>query len=372
MNFDFSDEQKAFGEQVGRMLGELPALSEARTALDGGIEYSTRAWKGLAELGFQAIFIPESYGGLGLGPLEACVAAEQIGRTLVPVPALSSTYICAEAIRLFGSDAQKGRWLPGLADGSLIGTWAASEPASMHSPEVSAKLERGLLTGEKLPVVDGNIADIAIVLAKLPSGETGIVLCELASAGVKRRRVSTVDPSRQVAELSFEQVAAEPLPGGSEEAWALLRDRAAILLAFEQLGGADHALSMARDYALQRKVFGRPLASYQAVKHNLANVYAANQVARAHAYYGAWAMTAPAAPLRLAAAGARSAAIAAYNLAAQENIQTHGAIGFTWEADCHLFYRRARFNANVLGPLFVWKEQISAQLIEGGAEEFPS
>jgi len=363
MNFDFSSEQKQFASQVRRLLETVSPLSEARSALDGEIAFSDPAWRGLADLGFAAIAIPEAYGGLGLGPLELCVAAEEIGRALAPVPALSSVYLCAEAIRLFGTAAQQDRWLPRLSDGSCIGTWAASEgPTELAEAHIQTRIEAGRLNGSKAPVLDGLTAQVAVVLARDRLGKVVLTVCDLGSDLIDRQGVRNVDPSRPVASLTFNGARAEPLGAAGWSEWEHLQHRAAVFLAFEQIGAADRALWMARDYALERKSFGRPIGSYQAIKHKLANVYAKNQVARSHAYYGAWALASDAPELPLAAAGARAAAIDAFSFAAQENLQTHGGVGYTWDHDCQLFYRRARQQALILGSAAVWRRRILSQL----------
>jgi alkylation response protein AidB-like acyl-CoA dehydrogenase len=367
MNFDFSDEQKAFAEQVKRLLADIDPIGETRSALGGAIPYSAKAWNGLAKLGFQAATIPAEYGGHDLSTLELCAGAEEIGRSLAPVPSLSSTYMCSEAIRLFGDDAQKSRWLPGLARGSVIGAWAAAECGiELTQESLRCTFRDDALNGAKAPVLDGMAAHIAIVLAMSKSGAPVLTLCDLAGDGVHRRALENLDPSRPVAEIVFAGARAAPLGAADWGAWQNLLARGAILLAFEQVGAADRALWMARDYALTRKSFGRPIGSYQAIKHKLAAVYAKNEIARAHAYYGAWALASNADALPLAAAGARVAASEALCFAAQENLQTHGGIGFTWDSDCHLFYRRARLAALILGPTAAWKQRalfgLSAQL----------
>lgn len=358
MNFDFSPEQRQFGDQVARMLTDLAPVAQARHVLEGDAAYSAPAWQGLAGLGFQAIMIPEEQGGLGMGALEMCIAAEQIGKSMAPVPSLSSAYICAEAIRLYGNAEQQARWLPGMADGSIIGTWAAAEAPGKRATSFAG----GALTGHKLPVLDGMTAHIALVLATTPGEGAVLTICSLSVDGVARHTVDNVDPTRPVADIRFTDAPAERLGTAGATEWSHLQDRAAVLLAFEQIGAADRALWMARDYALTRKSFGRAIGSYQAIKHKLANVYAKNEIARSHAYYGAWALATGAPELPLAAAGARVSASAALSFAAQENIQTHGGIGFTWESDCHLFYRRAQQHALILGSTPQWKTRIFKQL----------
>ncbi len=180
----------------------------------------------------------------------------------------------------------------------------------------------------------------------------------------QREAVETIDPSRSHARIGFENTPAEPL-GASGDGERLLRrvqDRAAVLFAFEQVGGAQRSLEMARDYALQRYAFGRPIGSFQAIKHKLADVYVATELARSNAYYGAWALARDAPELPLAAAAARISASEAYFLAAKENIQVHGGMGYTWEFDCHLYYRRAKLLSLALGSTRLWKDRLITQL----------
>ncbi|HAJ47114.1 MAG TPA: acyl-CoA dehydrogenase, partial [Alphaproteobacteria bacterium] len=182
--------------------------------------------------------------------------------------------------------------------------------------------------------------------------------------GVTRHRVKTLDPSRDQVEITFAGAPAELL-GAQGEGWAITErvlDRAAILTAFEQVGGADATLLQAKDYALNRYAFGRQIASFQAIKHKLADMYVYNELARSNAYYGAWALSTNAPELGIAAAAARVSATQAFHYAAKENIQTHGGMGFTWEFDCHLFYRRSKLLALSLGSERAWKDKLIARL----------
>jgi alkylation response protein AidB-like acyl-CoA dehydrogenase len=357
MDFDFSPEQKMFKEQLGRTLGDVCSLKEVRRILEGPDPYSDRTWQALCESGMLGAAIPEEYGGLGLSYYELCVAAEEIGRALAPTPVASTVYLAAELLKDGGSDAQKGEWLPRIAAGEV------SFAISTNLDGAMPLLVNGRLEGQSPLVADASGAAAAIVPAR-EGDQVSLFLVLLDAPSVQRAARATVDPSSDVGSLTFAQAAAERL-GGMGQARALLRaatDRAAILLAFEQVGGADRALAMARDYALERKAFGRAIGSYQAIKHKLANVYIRNEVARAHAYYGAWALATGAPDLPLAAAAARVAATEAFAFAAQENIQTHGGMGFTWEADCHLLYRRARLLALRLGSALEWKERLAREL----------
>ena len=326
--------------------------------------YDRALWQRIGEQGWCGAAIPEAFGGIGMGYVELCALAEELGRALAPVPFASTVYQFAEAVLLAGSPEQKAEFLPQVADGSLIGTLAVSEGAGLLTAErIGTRFADGRLTGTKLPVADGLAADRAIVLANSDQGP-GLYLVDLAGPGVERSFVSTIDPTRGEARITFADAVAQPL-GAEGLGMALLgpvQDRAAILVAFEQLGGADRCLEMARDYALERYAFGRPIGSYQAIKHKLADVFIRNEVARANAYYGAWALSTDAPELPLAAAAARVAGSAAYLLASRENIQTHGGIGFTWEADCHFFYRRARHLGLILGAPRDWKRRLADRL----------
>ncbi len=365
MNFDYTDDQKALKDEARKFLSACSPLTVVRSVLENpGEGHDPSLWARIGEQGWCGAAIPEIYGGLGLGYVELCALAEELGRAVSPVPFASSIYLFAEALLLTGSEEQKSALLPLVASGELIGTVAAWEGAGvLTEAAVSARVVDGKLSGVKLPVTDGLEAHRAVVLAIGDTGP-GLFLVDLTGPGVTREMVSTIDPTRGAARLSFDGAPAERLgnEGNGLEQLLRIHDRAAILIAFEQLGGAGRALEMARDYALERYAFGRQIGSYQAIKHKLADVFVRNEVARANAYYAAWALSSDAPELPLAAAAARVAASAAYWLASKENIQTHGGIGFTWEADCHFFYRRARHLALVLGAPRVWKRRLADQL----------
>lgn len=356
MNFDFSDDLKQLRDQARRFLSEQCSSAVVRQSLDGQELFAADLWRDIGGMGWIGAAIPETFGGAGLGYEGLCVLAEEIGRAVAPVPFGSTAYLAAEAILTAGSDAQRREWLPKLADGSVIGCFALSEGSGNPEPAaIHARAVGGLLKGSKWPVADGGIAGIAVVVARDESGQPGLFLSDLA--GVRRRNLKTIDPTRNHARLEFDATPVEKLGGGWGAVQRVL-DRAAILFAFEQVGGADACLTMARDYALDRYAFGRPIGSFQAIKHKLADMYVALELARSNAYYGAWALGADATDLPLAAATARVSATAAFDLASKENIQTHGGIGFTWAADCHLFYRRSKQLALGIGSAPFWKHRL--------------
>jgi len=365
VNFELSEDSKLLRDQARRFLSEQSPLKVARRVLEGEDTCDLALWKSIAELGWPGVCIPEEFGGNAAGYEGLCVLAEQLGASLAPVPFSSSVYLATEAILAAGNGGQKEAYLPRLADGSLIGTFALAEGIGNPAPSrVAAAVHRGRLNGTKFPVADGNVADFAVVVAKDDSGRVGLCLADLHRAGVSRTPLESVDHSRDQARLSFRDVAVEPLEIG-EDGWKLVMrvlDRAAILVAFEQIGGAQACLDMACKYAMERFAFGRPIGSFQAIKHKLAHVYIATELARSNAYYGAWAISTNSAELPLAAAAARLSAIDAYHAASKENIQTHGGMGFTWEFDCHLYYRRAKLLSLCLGSAPYWKERLIAQL----------
>ena len=230
----------------------------------------------------------------------------------------------------------------------------------------------GTLTGTKLAVPDGDVADFAIVAVRADRAPC-LAIVDLAGPGVAREAVTTIDPTRSHARIVFDGAPADPLPGseGADAARHLL-DRAAVMLAFEQVGCAQAALEMARDYARERYAFGRPIGSFQAIKHKLADIYIAVELARSNAYYGAWALHTDAAELPIAASVARISACDAGWLASKENIQTHGGMGFTWQMDCQFYYRRSKLHALALGGTREWKRRLIAELRKSNTIALPT
>jgi acyl-CoA dehydrogenase len=368
MNFEFSDEQIALRDQARKFLGEHASAPRVRRVLESDEPYDRQLWRGMVEMAWPGTAIPERYGGAGYGYLELCVIAEELGRSLAPTPFSSSVYLATEALLLAGSEDQKTRYLPKLAAGQAIGCLALAE--GLRAPTsggMETRTRAGTVTGTKVPVADGDVADFAVVAARAGKSRRSAVslfIVDLDAPGVTRTPVASIDPTRSQARLVFERAPAEPLgpPADGASLLARLLDRAAVLLAFEQLGGAQAALDMARAYALGRFAFGRPIGSFQAIKHKLVDVYVAVELARGNAYYGAWALATDAPELPVAAAAARVSATEAFFLGAKENIQTHGGMGFTWEFDCHLYYRRAKLLALALGSPRRWKDRLITQL----------
>ncbi|MEE3332542.1 MAG: acyl-CoA dehydrogenase family protein [Myxococcota bacterium] len=364
MNFDFSEDQKLLQQTARDYLEEHSPLSVCREILESDAPYSKELWNGAAELGWLGAAIPEEYGGAGFGYLELVLIAEEIGRSLAPIPFGPTVYVATEALLAAGSDAQKQAYLTRIASGDAIGTFAFTEGPGQNDVEaVSATFKDGKLEGTKLPVLDGEAADFAIVAANSAAGLT-LVLADLHGQGVTRESIESIDPARPLAKLTFDGAAAETLGAEGEGAAlaATLLDRAAVLTAFEQLGAATATFESTKQFTLGRYAFGRPVASFQAIKHRLADLWCEIELARSNCFWAAWALENNDAELKLAACSARIQATTALDLASVEQIQMHGGVGYTWEYDCHLFYRRARLLAAVLGGKSAWSDRLVDRL----------
>lgn len=359
MNFDFSEDVMTMRSEVHRVLQDRYPATAVRQSVDAAEPIDRNFWQSLGEMGWLGVALPEAFGGIGMGYEPLCMIAEELGRTLANVPFASSIFLAAEAIAQFGSDEQKNIWLPRLASGEIIGCFALAEGLGEPSAQsIGTEAVSNALTGTKLPVIDGGIADIAIVVAREETDAT-LWLVDLEGPGITRTPVSMIDAVRHGVRLDLVGARGELL--AKARGWAAIErllDRAAVLVAFEQVGGAQASLDMAVAHAQNRYAFGRPIGSFQAIKHKLADVYVAIELARSNAYFGAWALESGELELPSAAAAARLSAIDAFTLAAKENIQTHGGMGFTWESDCHLYYRRARELAVELGSSRYWRDRL--------------
>lgn len=356
MNFDFSDEQKSLRQDIRRAL--VPLAGAAREALDDAGSASERVWSHAGSMGWIGAALPEALGGSGLGGLELCIVAEELGRIISPVP-FSTTVTALEILRLYEPDLLN-QWGPLAATGQMKACLALWERVGGLQPsQLTCRFENGRATGRKTPVLEGGRATHALVLCQSGQGPT-LTLVDLGQPEVIRQDLSLLDPTKGAAQLDFNNAAAFPV-GEPGQGWDVVQSalsRLAILLAFEQIGGAQSSLEMAVAYAKQRYAFSRPIGSFQGIKHKLADVYTAVEVARSHAFYGAWALSTQAAELDLAAAAARVSASEAYSFAAEEAMQTHGGIGYTWASDCHMHLRRAKFLALQAGAPDEWREKL--------------
>jgi alkylation response protein AidB-like acyl-CoA dehydrogenase len=370
MNFDFSDDQKLLKDQARKFLTDKCSRQVVRSVLDNSEnQYSKDLWQEVVNMGWTATAIPEEYGGLGLGMLELCVIAEELGRSLAPIPFSSSIYIFAEFLKAYGSEEQKQQYLPKIASGELIGSFAFPETkGTPRINNINSKVENNKLSGKKLPVNDGQVADILIVAANSDNNQNhnslSLYIVETNQNGVSKKLLDTLDPTRPSSEVNFKDADCISL-GDKGEGWTMIQNilnRAAILFAFEQVGGAQVALDEAKKYSIERYAFGKPIGSFQALKHKMADMYVKNELAKSNAYFGAWALSTDSMELPVAAAGARVSATEAFHYASKENIQIHGGVGFTWEYDCHLFYRRSKLLSLNLGSIRKWKENLISNL----------
>lgn len=363
MNFDLSEEQVMLQEQVRRLFEHQCPSSRLRELVEKDDDWDRELWQSLADLGVLGAAIPEEYGGVGQTELDLCVVLEEAGRVVAPVPLYSSICLGAEAIHTAGSDEQKARWLPLLASGEKLAALAYPDGIGLLSAGKSRiTQEHGILNGIAHPCADARTADVYII--PLQQGDRWeLHLVEADQPGVTMELMQGFDQLRRHYRLRLEAVKAEAL--GAEPNRAMLdtlESRAAVYSAFEQIGGAEACLFMARDYAAGRSIFGRSLSSYQSIKHKLADIYVAVELARSNAYYAAWALETGSSDFLAAAAAAKISATQGYEQAARENLQVHGGIGYTWEADCHFHYRRSRLLALNCGSLALWNDRLVSEL----------
>jgi alkylation response protein AidB-like acyl-CoA dehydrogenase len=360
IQFAFSEEQEQFRAALRRFLDAKSPTTEVRRVMATDQGYDPAVWRQLsAELALPGIHLPERYGGAGFGMVELGIAMEELGRALLCAPYFSTAVLAANAIVNAGSEAQKTALLPDLASGARLATLAVTELDGEWNPgaiELSAAAVAGgyQLEGVKSYVVDGHIADLLIVAARAPAaaGGDGVALFALPAdtRGVQRRLLKSTDATRKIARIDFQGVRAELL-GNLDGMKPLLRtlDQAAVALANEMVGGAQTLLDSAVNYAKMRVQFGRPIGSFQAIKHKLADMLLEVELAKSAAYYAAQAAAVEDPQWPALACMAKATASDAYLHTATECIQIHGGIGFTWDNDTHLWFKRAKSSEVFLG-----------------------
>ena len=358
MNFEFDAEQQMLADQIRRMLEEKSSPLRL-LELQRSEKWDQSLWLELGEMGFLGANIAEKHDGLGLSEIETAIIVEELGRTNAALPFISSLGLAAEAIRLAGNDAQQSRWLPSLASGKSVATFAYAEGRDdVWSASPQCRWANGKLNGEKWPVADLREANIAVVACHA-NDMPALALIELSADGVTQKELESFDKLRSHGSLLLQNAPAELLNQGDVTSiLSRLLNRAAVLTAFEQIGGAEACLYMARDYAMDRLIFNRPLASFQAIKHKLADILVLIELARSNAYFAAWALVNDAPELDAAAAAARLSALDAFEQAARENLHIHGGIGYTSEAPCHFYYRRERLLAASLHARHRWSRRL--------------
>jgi alkylation response protein AidB-like acyl-CoA dehydrogenase len=353
VNFDFSDDAKALGEQAKKLFAERAGTARARAAMaKDAPAFDAALWAEIAGLGWTAARVPEAHGGLGMTAEESCQLAEAAGGSLACLP-LVSVLLATEALVLAGSEAQQAKWLPGIADGSVIAVPAWNEPGAVNPNGLAVKADGGKLHGVKAPVPDLPGAHLGIVAAAGPDGPS-LWLVDLADAKVET--VETMDLVRRHGRLTLDGVAAEPLGTAADyQEWL---DRAAVILAWEAIGTASAAMHMTVEYAKTRVAFGQTIGRYQGVKHKCADMFIKIELARAHGLHGVAMIGSGGGELRQAASAARVASLDAAAYCGEEAVQLHGGIGFTWESDCQFYYRRARTLAAALAGRGWWADRL--------------
>ena len=378
MDFAFTPEQADLRETARGFLAEHSCASEVRHAMESEHGFDPGVWKKLAaELGWTSAIVPEAYGGSGLGPVELTALMEVMGEHLLCAPFFSTVCLAANALLVGGSEAQKQAQLPAIAAGHTRATLAWSEPGSGFDPtdfacEAAVDGAGFRLRGRKRFVVDGASAELLVVAARAPgsAGDAGVdlFLVPADAAGLTRRALPTMDQTRRQAEIALAdvRVGADARLAGGDGSATLRRvlDLAAVALAAEQVGGAQRCLDISVAYAKERCQFGRPIGSFQAIKHKCANMLVRVESARSAAYYAACVAAAGAAQLPRAASLAKAYCSDAYFACAGETIRIHGGVGFTWEYDPHLHFKRAQGSEILLGDPAWHRERIARELCD--------
>ena len=374
MNFAFSEEQEELRQTVRRFLEDKSPESEVRRLMETTEGYDEAVWKQMGqELGLQGLHIPEEFGGQGFSFIELGIVLEEMGRVLLCAPYYSSVVLAANAILNAGSDAQKQALLPGIASGDTIAALAFTEANGRWGADgitlVAAESGGGYtLTGEKMFVLDGHTADLIVVAARTAGSEgtDGISFFTVSgdADGLHRTALSTMDQTRKQAKLDFNNVAAEPLgtPGNQWEALSKTLDQAAVALSNECVGGAQFVLDMSVQYAKDRVQFGRPIGSFQAIKHKCADMLLEVESSKSAAYYASWAAAEDNDELPVVAPLAKAYVTEAYFHCTAENIQIHGGIGFTWEHPAHLYFKRAKSSEIFLGDPSYHREILAQRI----------
>ncbi len=377
MNFGFSEEQELLRSTARKFFENECPSEKVRRLMDTPEGMEPALWARLAEQGWLGLIYPEEHGGMGLGFVDLVVLMEEMGRAVVPGPYFSTVALGGLAILEAGSAEQKKTWLPGIAAGEKRATLAWMEPSAMLGPQgISVTAEaRGAgfaLSGTKLFVHDAHTADAIVVAARTSAGsapEAGVTLFLLpkATPGLEVTPLPTMDQTRKLCEVTLAgvSVGADAVLGRVGEGWTPLGrvlDRATVALCAEMCGGAQKALDMTVEYAKIRQTFGRPIGSYQGVKHRAADMLVDVENSKSITYYAAWAMDESAPEGPLAVSMAKAYVSEAYRRVASAGIQLHGGIGFTWEHDLHLYFKRAKGSELTFGDATYHRERV-AQLV---------
>ena len=370
MNFGFSEEQELLRAEVRKFLDQNASLERVREITEAGESTDPALWARMAELGWVGLTMPEEHGGVGLDLETLIVVLEETGRTLFPSP-LISTVLAAKAIERFGDGAQQKRWLPALADGSRIGTFAFLESSDSLSPEgveASAKPDGDelVLSGSKLFVMDAGSADLFVIAVRTGSGprDVSLVVAERGAKGLETSDFESMDLTKKIGRLNLsevrvpkENVLGEAGEGASSASWLL--DLGAALVTAEAVGSAEAALNITTDFAKERIQFDQPIGKFQGVKHPLAEIYVDVESFRSLAYYAVWAIDQSAEDAEVAVSRAKAYCSDAFPNAGILGVQLHGGVGYTWEYDIQLYLKRSKWVRPMFGDADYHYERIA-------------
>jgi alkylation response protein AidB-like acyl-CoA dehydrogenase len=380
MDFGFSQEQEMLRQTARSFLEKECPSPFVRRMMDDPAGTTDELWQKLGELGWLGLVYPEAYGGGGLGFVDLTVVLEEMGRVVMPGPYFSTVLLGGLTLLEAGSDAQKAEWLPKIAGGEARATLALTEESARWDAAgvqlIAKPGKRGgyVLSGTKLFVPDAHTADLLVVAARTakpakndPTHGASLFLVPAGTRGLGAMPLPTMDQTRKLSEVTFSHVEVGPdaLVGDLHQGWAPLArvlGRATVGLSAEMCGGAQKVLEMCTEYAKMRVAFGKPIGAYQAVKHKCADMLVAVENAKSVTYYAAWAVDGGVAEAPLAASMAKAYVSDAYRKATADGIQIHGGIGFTWEHDMHLYFKRAKGSEVMFGDATCHRERV-AQLI---------
>ncbi|MGW1998490.1 acyl-CoA dehydrogenase family protein [Embleya sp. NPDC001921] len=371
VDVEFSDEQQEIRRALRDVFDKHSDSPAVRAVMATETGYDAGVWRRVCEqTGLAGLAIPEEYGGVGFGFTELVVALEEMGRSLFPSPFLASSVLTAYALTHAGDEAARAEYLPGIAAGVTLGALALAEPGrrDVRAVETAARADGDgwRLDGVKTHVIDGLIADLIVVPARV-NGDLALFTVDKDAAGLTRAALPTLDQTRKQARLTFADTPARLLGApGADAALERVLALAEIAVAAEAVGGAARCLEATVEYTKGRVQFGRPIGSFQAIKHRCADLYVEVETARSALYYAAWAACeaeaaglASPGELAVMAPLAMTTATAAYRHVAEEMIQLHGGVGFTWEYDCHLYLKRAITSAHLFGDRGAQRERIA-------------
>jgi alkylation response protein AidB-like acyl-CoA dehydrogenase len=369
MNFAFSEEQEELRRSVHRFLEDKSPMSEVRRLMETADGFDRAVWDQMAnQLGLQALAIPEEYGGAGFGYVELTVVFEEMGAALLCAPYFSTVALAANALLSSGDEGAKKDLLPGMASGETIATLALTEDSGRWDADgitlaATRQGDEWKLDGHKMFVIDGHSADLVLAAGRTDKG-VSLFAVERGATGMTATALATMDQTRKQARIEFASTPARLVgdEGGAAPVLSRTLDLAAVALAAEQVGGAQRCLDMAVEYAKTRIQFGRPIGSFQAIKHKCADMLLEVESAKSAAYYAGWAAAEDSEELPVVASLAKSYCSEAYFHAAAENIQIHGGIGFTWEHDAHLYFKRAKSSELMLGDPSYHRELLAQRI----------